>query len=151
MSLRWMNNVKQFRRQIFEQLCGCFHWLCAWKQPQEVRQGESGWSCGTKSQPIRTGLRIHPCCRWRHQNERPATSPPAGDAGPSLASSSFTFSTCSGSTGIYGLLDLHWNHVLSFPCPPPPTFFFCCFKTTFEVLTDSTTTLNLSWYRAYFV
>lgn len=60
-----MNNVKQFRRQIFEQLRGCFHWLCAWKQPQEVRQGGSGWNCGTKPDPTGTGLKIHPCCRTK--------------------------------------------------------------------------------------
>lgn len=60
-----MNNVKQFRRQIFEQLRGCFHWLCAWEQPQEVRQGGSGWNCGTKPDPTGTGLKIHPCCRMK--------------------------------------------------------------------------------------
>lgn len=31
-----MNNVRQFRRQIFEQLLGCFRWLCPGKHPREL-------------------------------------------------------------------------------------------------------------------
>lgn len=60
-----MNNVNQFRRQIFEQLRGCFHWLCTWKQPQEVRQGGSGWNCGTKPNPTGTGLKTIPAAEWK--------------------------------------------------------------------------------------
>lgn len=141
MSLRWMNNVKQFRRQIFEQLRGCFHWLYAWKQPQEVRQGGSGWNCGTKPLPLGTGLKIHPSFRWWCKNEEPATSPRTGDAGPSLASSSSMFPGMQWQYWDLETFNSHWNHIW--------WIFFPFFKAASKVLKPTAQLMfKVSWYTA---